>query len=385
MPKKPRKLGSYNPRRIMFGPKQIHTGRLRGVSDVLYAELDNCEVTTAPMPASADDARRRYAGAILYIGGGEHIDMWRHFDGPIVVINNIAPEVPFPQVLPDDLAIGRMAAEHFLRRGFKLFVYSGDDSGFGVLRGRGFVNALNDAGMAGIRSTTGRGIKAIDEVEALMAEHPGEPVAVLACNDWAAHSAIHHAHARGLTCPDQVAVLGVDNDPLPNSCCFTSISTVETPDYEIGYWAAKLLLRLLNGEPPPEKPILVPPVGVINRESTDRYATNDPALVRAVSFIENNMQRSISVDDIAKAAGKGTTVRTLQRRFREVFGTTMVDALLRARVDRAKTLIAAGTLSIKEVAYVTGFANPSHLGSTFLRLEGMTPSDFRKRVKSVSR
>ena len=70
---------------------------------------------------------------------------------------------------------------------------------------------------------------------------------------------------------------------------------------------------------------------------------------------------------------------------KDTSGIATVDRLPRARVDRAKTLIAAGTLSIKEVAYVTGFANPSHLGSTFLRLEGLTPSDFRNRVKSVSR
>jgi transcriptional regulator GlxA family with amidase domain len=78
-------------------------------------------------------------------------------------------------------------------------------------------------------------------------------------------------------------------------------------------------------------------------------------------------------------------LRTLQRRFRKAFGVTMVEVLLRARVERVKTLLSAGDLSIKEIACLTGFASPSHLGTTFHRFEGIRPGAFRKRTAPASR
>jgi len=177
----------------------------------------------------------------------------------------------------------------------------------------------------------------------------------------------------------------VNNSPTANACCYAPISSVENADYEIGRQAAKLLLRLMAGDPAPKEPILIPPVRVISRKSTDRYATRDAALQKALHFIEANIEKNISVSDIAEAVSATTPIRTLQRRFRKAFGVSMIDALLRARVNRAKELLSTSALSIKEIAYVTGFPNPSHFGATFRKLEGITPGQFRKRTFYMSR
>ena len=354
------------------------------MADGLHKEFDRYEIHLKPRAGGRRVSKFHHA-AIEKIRTPDDVRHSRLFKGPLVVINNALPEVPFPQVVPDDIAIGRMAAHYFLRRGFRRFVYAGDGSGFGKLRGNGFLDALKEYGAADVRRSHGISLDHIVPIRELISGHPGEPVAVFCCNDWMAHSVIHRAAAERIDCPRNIAVLGVDNDHLPSACCHVPISSVELPEYEIGRRAAGLVARMLRGEPPPTDPIRIPPIGVIGRRSSDRYACDDPRLLRAVRFIEANSNRSISIQDIANAAGKNVAARTLQRRFRNAFGETMIDALLRSRVGRAKSLLTSSELSVKEITYLTGFASSSHFSLTFRRFEGMTPGAFRKRILSDTR
>jgi LacI family transcriptional regulator len=357
---------------------------LAGVSTVLYGEFsEKCQLLVDG--AVAEQPMGFYDAAIVRVRDGDEIDYWRSFAGPTVVINNAMTEVPLPQVLADDHAIGRMAADYFLRRGFRRFVYAGDNSGFSLLRARAFLQALGEAEITGVPCPRGNSTVSIVPISQMLSQHPSEPIAVFCCNDWRANALINQATENGIKCPRNIAVMGVDDDHIPNSCCHVSISSIKPPYYEIGRQAAQLLVRLLRGEAPPADPILLPPLGIVTRQSTDRYATDNPALERAVRFMEANVDRNISVEDIAKAAGHKVALRTLQRHFRQTFGETMVDALLRSRISRAKNLLASGDLSIKEIAYLTGFASSSHLCLTFRRFEATTPGAFRKRILSAPR
>jgi len=263
--------------------------------------------------------------------------------------------------------------------------YAGDNSGFGVLRREGFLRALEEAGIRDVPCPSLPRRNQFDTIHDMLSTRPGEPLAVFCYNDWRAHTLINLARMLGVECPRHVAFLGVDNDFNPQATSRVKISTVEPADYEIGRQAAALIVRMLRGAPAPAAPILIPPLRIIERESTDRYATDDPVLRRAIGYIDANAQRNISVRDIADAAGGAIALRTLQQRFRDAFGTTMIDALLHARVRRAKALLAAGDLSTKEIAYITGFPTPSHFSATFRRLEGMTPGTFRRRTLSGAR
>ena len=115
------------------------------------------------------------------------------------------------------------------------------------------------------------------------------------------------------------------------------------------------------------------------------YATNDPVLKQALTFIEANVQHSISIEDVANAVRGKPSVRTLQRRFVQTFGATLVDTIQRTRVDRVKSLLGVSTLSMKEIAVLTGFANPSHMSATFRKYEKTTPGEFRGKILSPSR
>jgi len=356
---------------------------LAGVADVLHEEPGRCELLLEGV-TTGKAGRTKHSDALI-LKMGRRTDIQLSFKGPVVVINNSLRDVPHPQVLSDDLAIGRMAAGYFLRRGFRRFVYATDKSEFGRLRGDGFVDALKKAGITNVPRSCGLAADHVATIRELLSRHRGEPVAVFCCNDWRANAVIHYAAAEGIECPRDLAVLGVDNDWKANTTCFVPISSIELPEYEIGQGAARLVVRMLRGEPPPAAPIRIRPLRVISRRSTDQYACDDERLLRAARFIEANSSRNVSVQDIAEAAGRNVAVRTLQGWFREAFGETMIHALLRHRVARAKSLLASGDLSVKEITYLTGFSDTSHFNRTFRRFEGMTPGAFRKRILSDTR
>ena len=307
------------------------------------------------------------------------------FNGPVVVISRTPSERRFPRVLSDDRRVGRLAAEYFLQRGFRCFVYAGDGGRYSAPRGEGFVEALRHAGITDVACSDTGSCDQVGEVRRLLKRHPGERVALFAVNDWRAHAVIHRCWANGLRLPEQVAVLGVGNNSIPGACSRLPISSVELSDYEIGLRAGELLVAIMAGEPVPEEPVLVPPLRVITRGSTDVYASRDPAIAQALGFIELNLQHSISVHDIANAVRGKPSARTLQRRFKKEFGIRLVEILARMRVDRVKSLLGVKTLSMKQISALTGFADPPHMSATFRKFEGTTPREFRKRMLSPSR
>jgi len=334
-----------------------------------------------PRPDERSHFCKLFDGLILRVKAAEELDLCRHLTIPVVVINNQRRDMPFPQVLPDDTAIGRMAADYLVRRGFSRFVYIGDNSPFSSLRGAAFVAALAEAGHnCTVWNRRDRGPTSSPEFKRLALKRGGGPLAVFALNDGAASSTINHCRRAGIKVPQQVAVLAVDNDPWESRNCRTPLSSIELASYEIGLRAGELMVRLLEGHPPPEEPLLVPPLRVIPRFSTDADAVADPVLRKARGFIEANTHRTVSVDDVVTAAGSSSR-RTLQRRFIEAYNTTIRDACRRARVERAKSLLHSEELSVKEIAFMTGFSSASLFCRVFRQTEGITPKAYRRRFR----
>src|SRR5439155_6493209 len=144
----------------------------------------------------------------------------------------------------------------------------------------------------------------------------------------------------------------------------------------IGFEAARMLDELLDGSPPPKQPMLLAPIGVVTRQSTNVSAVTDADVVAALKFIREHAHEPIRVEDVLDAVPLGR--RTLERRFRQTMGRSVLSEIRRAHVERAKQLLSATQLSMPGIAQGCGFSNCSRLGITFRQLAGMTPSEFRR-------
>lgn len=290
------------------------------------------------------------------------------------VSNFIADKVRLPTVIPDDRAVGLLAADYFRGRGFRQFGFCGPlDHGFSVLRLEGFRAGVDRIG-GELHVCDPRAQEMVKWARSLP-----HPVAVLGCNDQWAHQLLNDCRRAGIDVPAQLAILGVDNDDLINALVAPSLSSIDLPTERIGFEAARLLDRLLDGRnAPPADPIVFPPGGVVTRQSTDVSAISDPDVVAASKFIREHADQPIRVEDVLDGVPLGR--RTLERRFRQAMGRSILSEIRRAHVERAKQLLGATQLSNPAIAEACGFSNSSRFGITFRQLTGVTPGEFRRNL-----
>jgi LacI family transcriptional regulator len=290
---------------------------------------------------------------------------------PLVNVSSALPLDRFPSVVSDDIAVGRLGADYFVRRGHRQFVfYAPDDRRFVKLRHEGFAARLLESGFDSHL--------AADETQlAIHLTKLEKPIAVMGCNDGAALAALELCRERQWKVPDAVAVLGVDNDDLVQSLAYPPLSTINTARQRIGFEAAATLEAIMNGNPAPPSPVLVPPTGVITRLSTDMLAIDDAGVADAVRFIHAHAGRPIGVEHVL--AEVPLSRRQLERRFREALGRSILDEILRCRIDRAKQLLVDTELALPQIATASGFASASYLSVVFRKAVQMTPGEYRQR------
>jgi LacI family transcriptional regulator len=178
--------------------------------------------------------------------------------------------------------------------------------------------------------------------------------------------------------PDEVAVIGVDNDEALCELAIPPLSSVDVNSVQIGYEAAELLEKLMNGGKAPRQPIEIAPRGVVTRRSTDVLASEDEAVNRAVRYIrEQGLSPSLRVDEVLSHVRLSRP--GLQQRMKRVLGRTIHQEIVRVRIDAAKRLLLLPEVPIKDVARRTGFSNVQHLTNTFRKAVGQTPALFRAR------
>jgi LacI family transcriptional regulator len=179
----------------------------------------------------------------------------------------------------------------------------------------------------------------------------------------------------GVSVPEQVAVIGADNDELICSLCFPPLSSVIINDAQRGYQAAAVLDQLMVGKPAPREPVYIEPSGVVSRASSDILAIDDELLAAALRFVRDRACDGIGVDDVVRAVPLSRSV--LERRFRKGVGRTINDEIVRVRVNRAVELLSATELELKEIAQKAGFGSPSYMGAVFREKLGRTPGSYR--------
>ncbi len=313
----------------------------------------------------------------------ELVDFVLSRDVPRVDLSLTRGDIALPRVLGDNEAIGRLAAEHFLERGYRHFAWFSHTEGWvAAERTAGFSGALEEAGFApemmvwehreghGADTWSARRRWLIGRLASIP-----RPLAVFAYNDALAANMIDACIEGGIRVPEEVAVLGVDNDDLVCECLSVPLSSVCHDLETIGYEGAALLDRLIDGQRPPAEPVRVPPRGVVTRKSTDIIAVEHLETAKALRFIWENYHRPIGVMDVVAATSMSR--RGLEKAFHTYISRSIHRELCRVRFEKVEQFLAESDLTVTEIAARTGFTRPQYLCNVFKRTTGTTPNQYR--------
>ncbi len=331
--------------------------------------------------------RHRWDGIISRPTDRRLAAMFRAMGVQVVDLNDLHDDLGLPRIHSDDAAIGRLAAQHLLERGFRHFAFCGfTGERWSVERREGCLAALREAGCTcAIHESYWRGPLAQtwdreqDRIARWVARLP-KPLGIVACNDLRGHHALDACGRAGLAVPEEVAVIGVDDDELLCEMCDPPLSTVVPGAERIGYEAAELLDRLMTGTSCPTTERLIEPLGVVTRQSTDVLAIPDADVAAAVRFIRERACEGIRVADVLRHIPLSRSL--LERRFRRYLGRSPQAEIRLVQVKRAKQLLAETDLPLRTIADLSGFEHVEYLCVVFKRLTSQNPGAYRKAVRS---
>ena len=336
----------------------------------------------------------RPQGVIARLADAELTRQVRRLRVPIVDLYREEETGDIPTVAVDRQRLIRQAVDHFLERGFKTFAYCGFSGvPFSELRARCFVGRLASRGFsASVFSypamARGAGLAAIEAHAMRYADRLADwlrglpkPLALLVCNDMRGQQVLSICGEAAIAVPDQVAVLGVDNDDVLCELCAPPLSSIDPNVEQIGYQAAALLDRMIGGETPSTARILVPPLRTVVRRSTDVLAVDNRDAAEAIRFVREHACDGIS---IAKATKQTSVSRsTLERWFEKYLGRSPTVEIQRVQVQRVQELLQTTNLTLGRVARLAGFTHVESMQRIFKRIVGQTPGQYRKQVEKV--
>jgi LacI family transcriptional regulator len=310
---------------------------------------------------------------------------------PLVDLNDRPPYPGVPKIRPNNTAIGHLGAEHFLERGFRHFAYCGfGNEGWSCERRDGFVEALRLAGHGcDVLDLDYPGVITPDwnaqQTTLLGAwlRHLPKPAGIMACVDVRAFQVIAAAQQVGLLVPEEIALLGVNNDLIRCELSYPSLSSIALNAHQSGYHAAELMDRLLRGEGPIPTDTRIDPLGVVTRMSTDILAVGDRNVAAALSVIRERACKGLSVDEVVACSAASRS--QLEKKFRRYIGRSPQAEIRRVQLARVKELLSETDLPLKTIAGMTGFEHIEYLSVVFKRLTGQSPGQFRKQTRAAAR
>jgi LacI family transcriptional regulator len=307
---------------------------------------------------------------------------------PTVDFSFRRPHLKFPRVLEDHAHAAQLVADHFLSRGFTHFIfYSNTGNWTYQERGTAFVALLKRAGHDCVwlrwqrPPTDHAGRTEWSSLRHWLASRLKEapkPVAVFAANDQHALEVLDACELADLAVPEDVALVGAENYLLAPEALHTPISSVDTNLETMGYTGAELLDRVMRGEKPPSEPIRVPAASLVVRKSSDILAVNHKGIASSLRLIHERLHEPISVEDLVRVAAMSR--RALHKAFLENLGRTPGQEIQRARIERAKRLLATTDHKLEVVATMCGYQGANSFCVAFARLAGMTPDHYRKSI-----
>lgn len=286
----------------------------------------------------------------------------------------------------DDRAVGAAAAEAFREAGYGNFACLGNGTPYSEQRVEGFLGVSGPRAGVHTEINFGDARYSEDFVEPdasllqWLRDLP-KPVGIFAVHDPLGRFLCGACQRLGLSVPDQVAIIGANNDELVCGLSYPMLSSVAIPWSAIGGLVGESIQNLLRGEKAAEEPLLVPPSGVVWRHSANHLAVDDPQLRRAMSYLSEHVQEPVSIGELC--AHLRIARRSLERKFQSIYHCSPWEMLCRLRVARCKRLLTQTNHTIGRIAELCGFNEAERLTVVFKRLTGMTPSGFRKKLRGA--
>lgn len=296
---------------------------------------------------------------------------------PAVNVSGYRSPAGIPRVDTDNRVLCRLIVDHFRERGYRQFAYVGDPrhewSGW---RETHFLEGLGTRAECRVYQFSESNSQAGERLRKWLGDLP-RPTALFACNDACGKIVLEACEVAGISVPDQIAVLGVDDDEILCMCCRPPLSSV-APDTEgIGFLAAQTLHEQLRSGGTSVGERLLRPLAIRSRQSTDATAVADWHVSQALRFIHANATQNLRVDHVVAQAQ--TSRRFLEERFRAVVGRPIHTEILRVRLETAQRLLTTTDLPLKTIAERAGFRRADYLSAMFRKLLGMPPSAYRQQ------
>ena len=379
-----------NPKRnVLLALTTTHHGFYRGVAR--FAREHNWHLTTDMLYAATIPRGWKGDGIISHVGYWKELaDFVRRARCPRVELTMVRKDLGLPYVDGDHRAIGRLAAQHFLERGYRRFAwFPFTNDPLNDERRAGFLETIAAEGFGLIDlpplhelkelAWHGNWAKNLERIARALDSLP-KPVAVFCYNDCAAANILSVCQKLGISVPEQLAIIGVDNDELLCDAVTVPLTSVVHDLEEVGYQGALLLERLMSCESKPPKPPVIGPKGIVSRRSTDMLSVEHLGVARALGYIRQHFGKSIlQVPEIVDAVGMSR--RPLELAFKRETGRTINQEITRIRIEKAKELLAESKATISVIAKETGFLRPNHLNRVFRAHAGLSPGTFRKKFR----
>jgi len=288
-----------------------------------------------------------------------------------------------PQIFGDTEAIGKIAAEYFLNKGFRNFAFCGfDEFHWSRERGRSFKLFLENKGYKinlykNLKGAIRKSWPLEQQDIAKWLKVLPKPAAILACNDDRGQHLVSACKLGKLRIPDEISILGVDNDKFVCSLAYPPLSSIALGTERAGYEAAQLLAKMMQTKKNINSSIMVRPAYVATRQSTDIIAVEDKLLSEAINYIHKHSNMDISVDDIADAVM--VSRRNLERKFRKLLNKSIYDEIRRIRVNRIISMLLETDLTITQIGLAMGFKDITHTGRYFKEETGLSPLAYRQK------
>jgi LacI family transcriptional regulator len=351
----------------------------------LYREQD-------PLEKELNLATRKVDGIIAAFTSRENVAALKRVGVPMV---GIEPDFGWgedvsriPAFATDNQAIARLAARDLIARGFRRLAFCGVPdtrfTGWSLQRESAFQQTAEEAGVScsvfPSSVSQGRGGPNMHKRLLKWIQSLDKPVGLMACYDVRAFHVLEACRQLDLPVPEEVAVIGVDNDEMLTELSNPPLSSVEQGAKKMGYEAAALLDRLMAGEKASQRKILVGPESLVTRRSSDFWAIEDAYVSESLKFIREHACDGIQVADVVRAVAVSRS--TLESHFRQAMGRTLHAEIQRVQIECARRLVATTELPLKEVAAAAGFSYVQHMTTLFRQHTGQTPAQYRRHSRS---
>ncbi len=348
----------------------------------LFVEVRDLESKPPPWLSSWDGD-----GILVRSGSRAISNAVRRLNVPAVELRSSRAGDNVPFVGVDNEQVGKLVAEHFLERGFQHFgVYELDTEQFFVDRRNSFVRHLQAAGFdcsafqqAGHTEKPSQWEEQQNRLIDWLQQLP-RPVAVMACTDQLGCWLLDACRRAEIPVPEQIAVVGVENDETLAEMSSPPLSSLSLAGEKIGYEAARILDEMMNGKSPPREPVLIAPLRLETRLSSNILAINDPLLSQCLRLIRERACDGLKVADILEQVPISRS--SLERGIRKLLGRSPNAEINRVRLRKVCELLSQTELTLEEIAIRTGFTTSQYLSELFRKKENKTPGEYRKSCRN---